>query len=749
MQLKFSIVINTLNRAHTLPAALESLQWLRYPNFEVIVVNGPSTDNTEAVVQPYLDRVKYGRCPEANLSMSRNIGIAMAAGDVVCFMDDDAVPEPDWLNQLATGYTEHAVAGVGGFIRDHTGYTFQCKVVACDRYGNGESFDSLEEARLDAGSKPFRFTGLTGTNSSFRREALLAIGGFDEEFVYFLDETDVIVRLIDAGYRVELVPNAEIHHKYASSDLRTADRVPKSVYFSARSKAYFCVRHGAPATSLDAVMRHLDQYQKGLRRDYRWYLENGKIDALHHNRLNDDIVRGLRDGVSDAFAKVQPTLLTAQSLRKHSARFQPFPIRLAAGQRLKICFLTQDYPPRHCGGIGRWTFELATRLAAQGHEISVVTRGHDHPTVDFEQGVWVHRIIPTWQPKRVTPPLPDIPQIIKDYAYTAYDEVMRIRVRRGLDIVSSPIWDLEGAACIADGSFPTVLSLHSTFKLVLPSKPEWHDNPEYKAGHVDKIISGERWALLTAHHILANSRAVVRDIEAAYDLVLPPERCQVVAHGIDRVEELHLEPGVPREPGGRIRLLFVGRFEKRKGIDLLLAALPTLMEKYPQLDALLVGDHAIPFESGAPIKDRFLAAHAGKDWLDRVVFTGVVDDSTLHANYRDCDIFVAPSRYESFGLIFLEAMRFGKACVGTQVGGIQEVIDNGRTGLLCASEDMQALQAAIARLVESPDLRHSLGNAARESFELSFSSETMALHIAQKYREWSMPAPVSSMEAPL
>lgn len=742
MQIKFSIVINTFNRAHTLPKALNSLQWLRYENFEVIVVNGPSTDNTEVVMQPYLQRVKYGRCPDANLSMSRNIGIAMASGDIVCFMDDDAVPEPDWLNQLATGYTEHDVAGVGGFIRDHTGYLFQCKVVVCDRYGNNENFDSIDAAQLGSEPKPFRFIGLTGTNLSFRRDALLAIGGFDEEFVYFLDETDVIVRLIDAGYRVELVPNAEIHHKFADSDLRTTDRVPKSIYSSARSKAYFCIRHGAPATSLDAVMRHLIQYQKGLKLDYRWYLENGKIDAEHHKQLNDDIVRGLRDGVSDAFANPQPTLLSAQIMRMHKRTYQSFPILLPAKQRLKICFLSQHYPPRHSSGIGSWTHELATRLAAEGHEISVVTRGHDHPTVDFEEGVWVHRIIPIWQPKRVTPPLPDIPQIIKDYSYTAYDEVMRIRVRRGLDIVSSPIWDLEGAACIADGSFPTVLSLHSTFKLVLPSKSEWYDNPEYMEGHVNKIIAGERWALMTANHILANSRAVVRDIESAYEVDLTPQRCHVVPHGIARIEEINLEPAVAHAQDGRIRLLYVGRFEKRKGIDLLLDALPLLIKKYPLLDVLLIGDDAISFESGPPIKERFLAKHAGNSWLERVIFKGVVDDITLHTSYRDCDIFVAPSRYESFGLIFLEAMRFGKACIGSEVGGIQEVIENGRTGLLCKPDDMLALQDAIAQMIESSDMRASFGNAARESFDLSFTSETMAHHISQQYREWSTPISV-------
>jgi glycogen synthase len=729
MRPSFSIIINTYNRAHTLSLTLDSLQWLRYSKFEVIVVNGPSTDSTEEVIQPYIERIKFARCEHANLSMSRNIGIAMASGDIVCFIDDDAVPEPDWLDQLATGYHDPKIAAVGGYIRDHTGYSFQCKFVMCDRLGNGQSYETIEEARIDSGPHPFRFPSLTGTNSSFRRDALLAIGGFDEEFVYFLDETDVIVRLIDAGYSVEYIPNAEIHHKYASSHLRDTNRIPKTIYYSVRSKSYFCIRHGSPSVSLGSVMQHLEKYQSGLKRDYKWYIEHGKINAEHYSQLVDDIDRGLRDGIADAFALGQPKFLTQELRNKHASNFFAFRPKKETKQRLKICFLSQDYPPKSCGGIGKWTHELATMLASLGHEISVVTRGENHPTVDFEDGVWVHRIIPHWQPKREIPLLPDIPQIIKDYAYTAYDEVMRIHVRRGLDIVSSPIWDLEGAACIADGSIPTVLSLHSTFKLVLPTKPEWLSNLDYKTNHIDKVIGGEYWALENTAYILANSKAIIEDIESIYTIGLDKQRYSIVPHGINPVAESLLDTTRTNV----VKLLFVGRFEKRKGIDLLLAALPALMSEYPQLEVSLVGDNDIVFENKLSLKNSFITKYANENWLSRINFSGVVDNGTLDAYYSACDIFVAPSRYESFGLIFLEAMRHGKACIGSRVGGIKEVIEHESTGLLCDSENYESIQIAIRRLIESPALRESLGSSGYAAFTNKFTAKIMADTVANLF----------------
>ncbi len=93
--MRVSLIICSYNRMHTLPRTLEAVSFLRYPELEVIVVDGPSNDGTEAYLRREVgDRVRLLKCPVANLSVSRNIGIAAAAGEVIAFTDDDGLPEP-------------------------------------------------------------------------------------------------------------------------------------------------------------------------------------------------------------------------------------------------------------------------------------------------------------------------------------------------------------------------------------------------------------------------------------------------------------------------------------------------------------------------------------------------------------------------------------------------------------------------------------------------------------------------------
>jgi len=135
-ELSVSVVINTLNRGSMLGDTLTSLKGLDYANFEVIVVNGPSTDNSEDVIARWAGRVKHLRCGEANLSVSRNIGIEAAAGEIVAFIDDDAAPHPRWLKELTAPYVDRKVGAVGGFTIDNTGVRYQARKTICDRFGN-------------------------------------------------------------------------------------------------------------------------------------------------------------------------------------------------------------------------------------------------------------------------------------------------------------------------------------------------------------------------------------------------------------------------------------------------------------------------------------------------------------------------------------------------------------------------------------------------------------------------------------
>ncbi|MGH7894977.1 MAG: glycosyltransferase family 2 protein [Candidatus Binatia bacterium] len=239
-----SIVVSTLDRAAHLRNLLASFDQLDYPSFEVVVVNGPSTDGTEALLATYDGRIKVVRCPVANLSRSRNTGIAAAAGELVAFIDDDALPATiDWLHGLALHLAAAPVlGGVGGpsLRGDGDDYEFCGRLVS--DYGE---IVSLE----DAASRGIRADGVRwaqaaqGNNCVFRREALLAIGGFDENFPYFLDETDVCFRLARCGRPVDFARRWAVRHYNAASIYRRTWH-DRRWDVMARSDAYYALKNG-------------------------------------------------------------------------------------------------------------------------------------------------------------------------------------------------------------------------------------------------------------------------------------------------------------------------------------------------------------------------------------------------------------------------------------------------------------------------------------------------------------------------
>ena len=112
-----SVVICTYNRAQGLLETLESLRYQSYPYFEVVVVNGPSTDNSEEMLHRWRGRIRRERCWAPNLSMSRNIGIRASGGDIVAFIDDDALPDFAWLETAVRAFDDPAVGS--GKMRMH------------------------------------------------------------------------------------------------------------------------------------------------------------------------------------------------------------------------------------------------------------------------------------------------------------------------------------------------------------------------------------------------------------------------------------------------------------------------------------------------------------------------------------------------------------------------------------------------------------------------------------------------------
>ncbi|WP_420014187.1 glycosyltransferase family 2 protein [Tateyamaria sp.] len=119
-----SVVVVSRDRPTALLRCLTGLNQLQYLNFEVVVVADPKGEAAVAR-SPFADLVKLVGFDRANISEARNLGISHAAGDVVAFIDDDAVPEPTWLTQLVAPARRPNVAAMGGYVRGRNGISFQ------------------------------------------------------------------------------------------------------------------------------------------------------------------------------------------------------------------------------------------------------------------------------------------------------------------------------------------------------------------------------------------------------------------------------------------------------------------------------------------------------------------------------------------------------------------------------------------------------------------------------------------------
>lgn len=166
----------------------------------------------------------------------------------------------------------------------------------------------------------------------------------------------------------------------------------------------------------------------------------------------------------------------------------------------------------------------------------------------------------------------------------------------------------------------------------------------------------------------------------------------------------------------KIKLLTVCRLdssERYKGVDTVIEALPHIIKKVPEIQFIIIG-------SGSD-RERLerLARTCGV--AKYVCFLGSVNDVDLLAHYKDCDVFVMPSAGEGFGIVFLEAMQFGKPVVAADCGGTPEVVKNNTTGLLIEYGDIAQLTRALTRLCLDPALRTQLGSAGHQRLKENFT----------------------------
>jgi len=362
---RLSVIVVSHGRPRALVRCLWGLNQLLGPPAEVVVIADAAGLDAIATL-PFVDRIKQAEQVEPNISAARNAGLAMAAGDVVAFIDDDAVAEPTWAIRLLDALDQTGADAVTGTVLGRNGISVQWGAQAVDGLGRDRPLP-MPTAVMTPVLPDGERLKLNGTNFAVRRDVFSRIGGFDPAFAFYMDDTDLARRIARAAY----APLATVHHGFAASVRRTADRLPLSLHDIGASTAVFLRKH-APPKAVDGA---LDQLVGNQRRRLMRLARRRKLTTETMRELMEGLMAGIAIGRTRDFgSSPAPMAGNFQPLRTTT----PLPPKVLAGR----------------AGDERVLMYEAEALALAGHTVSVflfapTPRKH---TVEFiAPGIWVQR----------------------------------------------------------------------------------------------------------------------------------------------------------------------------------------------------------------------------------------------------------------------------------------------------------------------------------------------------------------------
>lgn len=362
----------------------------------------------------------------------------------------------------------------------------------------------------------------------------------------------------------------------------------------------------------------------------------------------------------------------------------------------KTLLISEIFPPRH-GGSGRWFVELYGRLPRDKYVIAAgQAPGDKEADADLSERLNIVRLplsSQSWGLRSLTG--------LRFY-FSSYHRLMR-RIR------DENVTQIHCGRCLPEGVLGWLLNR----RLGLPYLCYVHGEDVQTAMESRELSWIIRRVFSGASRLIANSHNSAKLLNDNWQV--GSDKITVLHPGMDakRFVPAAANPEFLNKMGwqGRTVILTVGRLQRRKGQDMLIRALPSLIEQHPDVLYAIIGDGEERQALATLVTELNLEEH--------VKFLGEVDDETMISCYQQCTMFALPNRtegsdIEGFGMVLAEAQACGKAVLAGDSGGTRETMLVGSTGTIVDCQSPEPLAKALATLLADPEQLEKMGRRARE-----------------------------------
>lgn len=385
---------------------------------------------------------------------------------------------------------------------------------------------------------------------------------------------------------------------------------------------------------------------------------------------------------------------------------------------MRILMLSWEYPPRIVGGISRVVYNLSQKLGKSGNEVHVITLWEQgKKELEKDENVFVHRA------KTIEIETNSFTDWVLQLNFVFIEKAINIINETGsFDIIHAHDWVVAFAACTIKKSYliPLCATIHATEH---GRNLGLHNDTQKYIHDVEWWLSFEAWKIITNSHYMKN------EVINLFDL--PNDKIEMIYNGIN----LERFDGSEKYKNSKFKskyaldhekiVLFVGRLVQEKGADILIDAVPNVLEQYNDVKFIIVGR--------GPQFDYLNEKAISMGIKEKVLLTGYIEDDELHNLYMVSDVAVFPSRYEPFGIVALEGMLANIPVVASDTGGLSEIVEHEVDGFKFYAENSNSLADNIIRVFNNPDICEEItvnaNNKIKELFNWDkISSKTLDVY---------------------